>query len=73
MTPVVISGFIKCFSPPRSRFPWFLVSLTLTIWIVAHFVSGAPDTGRMIGGILASIIPGFIFTYWVGVLLGKIA
>lgn len=44
-----------------------------TLTIVAHFVSGAPDTGRMIGGILASIIPGFIFTYWVGVILGKIA
>ena len=73
MTPVVISGFIKCFSPPRSRFPWFLVSLTLTIWIVAHFVSGAVDIPHMIGGILASIIPGFIFTYWVGALLGKIA
>lgn len=73
MLPVVISGFIKCFTPPQSRFPWFLVSLALTIWIVAHFVSGAVDIPRMIGGILASIIPGFIFTYWVGVLFGKIA
>lgn len=72
MTPVVISGFIQCFSPTRSKFPWFLVSLAIWVWIVAHFVSGAPTTSRMVGGILASIIPGFIFVYWVGVLLGKL-
>lgn len=73
MSSVILRGFIQCFSPPGSKFPWFLVSMTICVGLVAQFVSGAPDQGRMIGGILASIIPGFIFVYWVGVLLGKIA